>query len=92
MDKQEDGRYAVLNREYKPLGFMTTDLIKYSDYPVCAKIKGIGPAVAQKLSFDGSPDTDRIYLYNDASNPTRDDAHMKNYLKKLASLAKLKID
>ena len=31
LQRQEDERYAILNREYKPLGFITKDWIKYDD-------------------------------------------------------------
>lgn len=91
LQRQEDGRYAILNREYKPLGFLTREWITYSDYPVCAKIKGIGPATARKLSYKGSEDTDWIFLYNDGCNPCHGPEEMEAYLKKLSLLGKLRI-
>jgi len=65
---QPDGRYAVLNREYKPVGFIPYGFVRYSDYPVCIEIKAIGPSTARKLSYDGSEDTEQIYLYSTSSN------------------------
>jgi hypothetical protein len=62
LQRQEDGRYAVLNREYKPLGFTTKDWIRYDNYPVCAEIKGMNSAMASRLSYKGSDDTESIYL------------------------------
>ena len=91
LQRQEDERYAILNREYKPLGFITKDWIKYDDYPVCARIKGIGPAMARKLSYKGSEDTDCIYLYNDGCNPCYGPEEMEAYLEKLSLLGKLRI-
>jgi hypothetical protein len=91
LDKQSDGRYVVLNREYKPIGFKTRENIKYEDYPICVELKGIGPVTAAKLSFEGDPNTDRIYLYNDGCVPTQSAEHMKNYLERLKILAKLKV-
>jgi len=88
---QPDGRYAVLNREYKPVGFIPHGFVMYSDYPVCIEIKGIRAATARKLSYDGSGDTDQIYLYNDGCNPINDKKHMTAYLKKLELLAKKEI-
>ena len=91
LQKQEDGRYAVLNREYKPVGFITRECIKYDDYPVCAEIVGIGPAMARKLSYKGSEDTDWIHLYNDGCNPCDGAGEMEAYLKKLELLSRLKL-
>lgn len=92
LHKQPDGRYVVLNRKYKPIGFTTREHIKYEDYPVCAKLKGIGSATAAKLSYKGDSNTDEIYLYNDGCVPTDSAEHMKNYLERLEILAKLKVD
>ena len=91
LKKQDDGRYAVLNREYKPVGFIPQGFVRYGDYPVCVEIKGIRPATARKLSHEGSEDTDLIYLYNDGCNPIKDKEYMAAYLKKLELLAKKEI-
>ncbi len=91
LQKQEDGSYAVLNREYKPVGFNTRQHIEYEDFPVTTKFKGIGPGVAKKLSWNDSDDTDTIFLYNDGSVPTQSTENMNKYLKKLSILAKLTV-
>lgn len=91
LQKQPDGRYAILNRRYKPVGFMTKDHIKYEEYPVCAELKGIGSATAAKLSYKGDSDTDTIYLYDDGCVPTQSAEHMKKYLQRLEILAKLEV-
>ena len=88
---QDDGRYAVLNREYKPVGFIPYGFINDSDYPVCIEIKSIGPGTARKLSYDNNPHTEEIFLYNDGCNPIRDKKHMAAYLRKLELLAKKEI-
>lgn len=88
---QEDGSYAVLNREYKPVGFNTSDYVTYSEYPVTTKFKGIGPSTAKKLSYNGNEDVARIYLYDDGSAPTVTSANMATYLKKIETLAKLQV-
>lgn len=92
LDKQPDGRYVVLNRKYKPIGFKTREHLKYEDYPVCVELKGIGSATAAKLSYKGASNTDRIYLYNDGCVPTESAEHMRSYLERLKILAKLKVD
>jgi len=91
LDKQEDGSYAVLNREYKPLGFITKEFVTYSDYPVTVNLKGLTVNKAEQLSATGSNDTNRIYLYNDSTIPTDSKKNMDQYLSRLATLSKLKI-
>lgn len=91
LEKQEDGSYVVLNRNYKPVGFNTSERIPYDDYPVSSKLRGIGPGTAKKLSYEGSENTDKIFLYNDGCVPVHSKANMEAYLQKLAILAKLNI-
>ncbi len=90
--QQEDGCYAVLNREYKPVGFYTQDFIKYEEHQVLVKFKGLGPKKAAKISCEGRQDFDRIYLYDDGCVPTSDEVSMKAYLARLKILAKLSIE
>ena len=91
IEKQSDGTWVVLNRQYKPVGFNTSDFIEYENYPVSAKLNGIGPGICKKLSYTGQVEGDRVYLYNDGCNPTNSKADMEAYLKKLEILAKLKL-
>ena len=92
LKKQEDGRYAVLNREYKPVGFFTREHITYADYPVLVKLKGLTPAKAAKLSWKGEKQVDEIFLYNDGCVPTHSKEKMRAYLEKLELLAKLSVE
>lgn len=89
--RQPDGRFVVLNREYKPVGFYSEGFIRYEDYPVAAPIKGITKSMATKLSHCGDPSIECIYLYDDGCTPTRSTANMAAYLSRLQLLAKLKI-
>lgn len=89
--KQSDGRYVVLNRAYKPVGFATSDFVKYEEHPVAVHLEGIGPATAAKLSWSGDKNTDEIFLYNDGCIPTSSAGNMNQYLSKLQILAGLKI-
>ena len=89
--KQPDGRYAVLNRKYKPVGFYTHDKIDYASYPVLVKFKRLTTTQAKKISFKGDPDTSRIFLYDDNCVPTHSAVHMKAYLARLALAARLAI-
>jgi len=89
IQQNPDGSWVVLNRNYKPVGFNTEDYIKYEDFPVSTKFKGLGPATLKKLSWSGEVSDGCVYLYNDGTNPLNSPADMKAYLKKLELLAKL---
>lgn len=91
IEKRSDGTWAILNREYKPVGFNTRDYIQYEDYPVLTNFHRIRPETFEKLSHNGRFEGDRFYLYDDASNPSNSDADMSAYLTKLKTLARLKI-
>lgn len=91
LQKQADGSYVVLNRNYKPLGFMTGEWVDYASYPIKVKMRGLKSQLAAKLSVTGKPDMDQIFLYNDSTVPTRSKKNMDMYLEKIAILAKLKL-
>lgn len=92
IERQSDGTYVVLNREHKPLGFKTGRHLDYAAYPISVKLRGLGAVTTAKISYNGSSDLSRIYLYNDGCIPTRSSTHMAAYLKRLAQFAKLKVD
>jgi hypothetical protein len=87
----EDGRYVVLNREYKPLGFQTTALVNYADYPIASAFKGLHAKVAAQLSHNGSEDLDEIALYDDDCIPTDSGENMVAYVRRIALLATLEL-
>ena len=91
LEKQPDGRYAVLNRDYNPVGFHTTGRVTYADFPVLVTLKGLTPALAGEISDDASQDTDRVFLYRDGTNPVLSQENLDAYLDKLALLAKLSL-
>jgi len=91
LKRQPDGRYVVLNREYKPLGFKTNDYVHYEQYPIAVMLKGLTPRVVAKISHEDSTDVTTIFLYNDGCVPTHSAVNMKAYLDRLAMLAKLAI-
>ncbi len=90
LKKQENGKYIVLNREYKPLGFNSYEQFNYSNYPISANLKGLTEKKVLELSWNNSPDKEHIFLYNDALNPIKSKDNMAKYLQKLDLLAKLK--
>lgn len=89
IEKCADGSWVLLNRNYKPVGFNTSNFINYADYPVAMKLKGLGPSTLKKLSYKDEEPGDRVYLYNDGCVPTSSSAAMNAYLKKLEILLKL---
>lgn len=88
--KQADGKYVVLNREYKPIGFKTGDWVDYDKYPVAVKIKGLTAKVVAKVSCKKGANLEKIYLYDDGCIPTKSAKNMQAYLERLEVLAKLR--
>jgi hypothetical protein len=87
--RQSCGRYVVVNREYKPVGFNTLTFTKYEPFPVLVRIKGLTPLRASKISFNGSSSLIDIRLYDDGCYPNSAKRKMDDYLARLAVLAKL---
>lgn len=90
LERQEDGSFVALNRDYKPIGFNTRDFVNFEDFPITHAIRLHG-GVAKTLSWNRSPDTRRIYLYNDATNPSRSAENMRAYMEKLERLSRYKV-
>lgn len=97
IEKQEDGSYLVLNREYKPLSFNTysNEFLK-QDLPIYLKITGLSPQIVEKIIKIGSGATvqesgKRIFLYNDSNNPV-EKKNMKDYFERLSLLLPLLIE
>lgn len=92
LDRQSDGSYAVLNRRYKPIGMTTGEHVDYMTAPGRVRFKRMGPATARALSFEGSENLDRIYLYDDGSTPDRGPRELAAYLERLGRLMALQIE
>jgi hypothetical protein len=90
LQKQEDGSYLVLNRKYKPIGFLTDERVHYERYPIAHHFVHMSGETIGKLSIPGSRDGD-IYLYNDAIIPTIGEKNKAAYLEKIAILMKLDV-
>jgi hypothetical protein len=90
LQRQPDGRYAVLNRRYKPVGFFTAGWVKYDGHSALVTVS-ITPKMAASVSWEESPNTDKISLYNDGCVPTRSAKNMAAYLERLGRVMKWKI-
>lgn len=88
LEKQPNGSYVALNRNYKPVGFTTREYATYADYPVSISLH-ITKTTAKKLSHNGDDNVDRIFLYNDGCVPTHTTANMSVYLERLAIFASI---
>ncbi len=91
LKKLQDGRYVVLNRGYKPLGFNIRKQYIYENYPIASRISGLTAKSIKKIAYDGKIKNDMIHLYNDSCIPTKSKVHMTNYLKRLEILARYTI-
>jgi hypothetical protein len=92
LDKQEDGSWVVLNREYKPLGFLDCGYIHYEEYPISCHL-----SLTEKRidALSGSRGTEawgrkRIYLYGGGNTPYKG-KDLEAYMKRLEFLSRLMI-
>jgi hypothetical protein len=90
LKKTDDGRYVLLNRNYKPVGFFTGEFVTYEDYPVAVRLKGMDAQLAAQIDVKGRPNLDTIYFYCDATIPTQSEANMSAYLERLVTAMCLK--
>lgn len=91
IQKQSDGRYVFLNRDYSPVGFALDGHVNYEDYPCLFEVKGLTPARATEISHSSSDDVERIYLYNDGCSPWKGKTHWDAYCERVKVLNKLKL-
>ncbi|AEU36150.1 hypothetical protein [Granulicella mallensis] len=91
MEKNPDGSWTFFNRKYKTLGTITDGWSEWNDPLHKMFITGLGPSTLAKLDCHGLGTSDRIYFYNDGSNPEISSANMDAYLKKLRILIGLQV-
>src|SRR5262249_55485681 len=87
LQQREDGRYILLNRDYKALGYVAGEdkWVDYEKWPEAFDIK-ITPAEAAKMSVRRSRATGSIYFYDDGCPPWAGAAHRKAYYRRVARL------
>lgn len=86
--RQPDGRYAVVNRRYNPVGVVSLDLVAE---PVCVHLPGLTPETAARIAWNGSGNLKQVYLYGGRCHPMHSKAAMDDYLARLRLLARLKV-
>ena len=92
LQKQSDGSYVVLNRGYKPIGFLTQECLDYGRYPIGIRFKGLKEETIRKISVDGDTSGGAIYLYGDGTKPTQNKENMEDYLGRRSVLMSLKVE
>jgi hypothetical protein len=84
--KREPGSagHVLLNQDYKPIGFNTSERIDYNKHPIVHRIR-ITPKTAAALSWKSDNNTEEIFMY---CKPLR--AHdVTQYFERLAHLSKM---
>lgn len=101
MQKNDKDEWMVFNREYKPIGFYSYEIIKYHEYPIFVKFKTLtdkkilqicdDPSIVRR---DESGKIRMFWLYSDLTNPvsTPTKANITMYFYRLSQLAKLKTE
>jgi len=92
MERQGDGSWLLLNRNYKPVGLNTAAFVRCDEHPVSVRIGGLTPETLQKLSVDGKVAGGRVYLYLDNGLPTSVPFAARDYLERLTILMQQTIE
>lgn len=91
LQKTRDGKWLVLNRNYKPLGTTSKEWVDYDNHPDRIAISARTIGALRKNSVHDIPDRPDdpglFYFYNDASMPTESAADWSRYAKILQLLA-----
>lgn len=92
LERLEDGRYILLNRNYKPVGYFGNEAwVRYEDFPGhCYRIK-LPKKTIEALSHNGDSSSDNIYLYDDACPPLSSKESFTAYSRRLELLANRKV-
>ena len=87
LQRLDDGRYILLNRDYKPIGIETKEWVRYEDYPSAHYFGNIVEDLAIALSSDPkSPNIYLIHLYGVKTNPARSVKNLEDYIRRLKLL------
>jgi hypothetical protein len=90
LQKTSDGRWLVLNRNYKPLGVTSKEWVDYDGHPDRLMLHSRTVAAIAKAAVrviaDRPSDPGIIYLYDEATMPTESAANWGAYAKRLSLL------
>ena len=85
MEKNSDGSWTLFNRRYKPVGVVSNEWTDWDDPRHKLRLKGVDRATLRKLAHDGDIG-DRVYFYDDGSNPENSTHDLAVYMRKLRIL------
>lgn len=91
MSKNADGTWTIFNRQYKPLGVISSEWEEWDSPRHKMKLSGLGPATIAKLDVSDETGSDRIYFYDDGCVPTHSAKAKKQYFEKMAILMSLSV-
>ena len=89
MAKNPDGSWTFFNRKYKPLGVVGGDWADWDDSRHKIHLTGVSSAILAKLDHKEEGLGDRVYFYDDASNPAQSASNLNGYFEKLKILIRL---
>jgi hypothetical protein len=101
INRNSKGEWFAFNREYMPLGWNSTEHQKsifeddvYSASPIYTKYKGLTESRLWKLggtedslNFDEFGKIERVFLYNDRTNPQSNPRFWNDYFEKIKLLS-----
>jgi len=95
LQRTSDGRWLVLNRNYKPLGTMSKEWVDYDAHPARLKLHVRTVAAIAKAAVNvitdkaGAPEV--VYFYDDGCIPTESAANWSAYNKQLSRVMHAKV-
>ncbi len=106
MVKNSKNEWAVFNRMYLPNGFNSIDSYQnindedsYLGIPIRKKYINFTETVLKQLidhstsvEYDGQGNINKIWFYNDLTNPIKNELNWRKYFKKIQLLSRLKIE
>lgn len=97
LKKNANNEWFAFNREYKPLGWNTTDFINEAQFPVYTIYKGLTDKMILKIFSETMVHRNEhgeiylIFFYNDGTNPQSNPKHWQNYFNIIKELSKLQV-
>jgi hypothetical protein len=84
LQRRDDGKYVLLNRFYKPVGYIEEDgSAEYETWPIAFELE-ISPEQVAAMSHNGEANTMRIYFYAGSCAPWVSAKYRKAYFRRLA--------
>jgi len=100
MEKNDKNEWFVFNREYKPLGFNTSEKVELEAYPVFVKYQALTEDKLQKLACskkgeeairrNEKGEIQMIWFYSEKTNPQSNSKCWNDYFERIKVLSSLK--